>query len=190
MEKIIQLGKKSWSNAISLNVPSPSTALKLFWMMTVYVMNIFLLFCTVNRCLTGFRCQSSMDFFIDLNRIKKDKSRKVFSFSSHLQIISNSAVKWNDPTNPTNPTWNGLKIKNTFRDFATFTGRKFKWWWLNWLRYIFLFFCSLNSSIDIFETGFRHKSCISYVFMINRYIVRVCKIRNNDYSLHIAYRKC
>ena len=73
-----------------------------------------------------------MDFFIDLNKIKEAKSRKVFSLSGHIQKNSNDGPI--NPTNPTNLTWIGSKIKNTFRDFATFTGPKFKWWWL---RYIF-----------------------------------------------------
>ena len=84
-----------------------------------------------------------MDFFIDLNKIKEAKSRKVFSLSGHIQKNSNDGAT--NPTNPTNPTWIGSKLKNTFRDFATFTCPKFN------------DDCgtssSFNSSIDIFKTG-------------------------------------
>ena len=92
--------------------------------MPAYVLNIFLFFCTVNICVTGFRCQLKMHCAIDLNKIKEAKSQMVFSLSPHLQ--KSVIVRPNDPTKPDQPDPNWVENKNTFRDFATFTCPKFE----------------------------------------------------------------
>ena len=115
------------------------------------------------------RCQSWILFFIDLNRIKEAKSRKVFSLSSHLQ--KNSVAKCPDQSNQPAPPRIGSKIKIPFEISPPLLVQNLS----------NDDCCIISSSFfavstHIFETGFRRQSCIRYVFITNSPSLQIKKL--------------